>query len=295
MCGIAGFVGPGDGRDLSAMMGVLVHRGPDGEGRYCDPARSLFLGHRRLAVLDVASGAQPMWNAEGTVCVVFNGEIYNHRELRKTLEGLGYVFQSDHSDTEVLVHGYTAWGEALPTHLNGMFAFCVYDATRQRLFLSRDRFGEKPLYIARQAGLFAFASELTAIARHSRFSANLDVLSLQKFFAYGFVPAPHAVFEHCEKLPGGCSLVYDLRTRQSKTSRYWRFLIEPDTAQLSRSEADLAEELRALVAQAVKRRLVADVPLGFFLSGGVDSSVIVAAALAQMPAHQIETDRKSVV
>lgn len=289
MCGIAGFVGPGDHRDLAAMMHALVHRGPDGEGRHCDPGRSLFLGHRRLAVVDIQSGAQPMWNLQHTVAVIFNGEIYNHHELRRALEALGYVFQSHHSDTEVLVHGYSAWGEDLPRRLNGMFAFCIYDVMRQRLFLARDRFGEKPLYFVRQGSLFAFASELTAFSAHSGFTGRLSITALQKFFAYGFIPAPHAILENCEKLPGGCSLTFDLRTKVLRKARYWQFLLAPDEAMLHRPETELAEELRHLVVEAVKRRLVADVPLGFFLSGGLDSSAIVAVAARLAPAHRIET------
>ena len=146
MCGIAGFFGAGDRRDLAAMMGAIVHRGPDGEGVYVDPDRPLYLGHRRLAVIDVKDGAQPMWDAAGQIGVVYNGEIYNHRELRAELEQAGCRFRTDHSDTEVLVHGYAVWGEDLPRRLNGMFAFCIHDRTRNRLFLARDRCGEMPLY-----------------------------------------------------------------------------------------------------------------------------------------------------
>src|SRR5262249_49178527 len=153
------------------------HRGPDGNGTYRDLEAGVFLGHQRLAIVDIATGAQPMWNEQHTIGVVFNGEIYNHRELRVRLEAMGHRFRSDHSDTEVLVQGYAEWGEDLPLHLNGMFAFCIYDRVRRRLFLARDRFGEKPLYIAVQGGIFAFASELTAIARHSRFSARLRLRS----------------------------------------------------------------------------------------------------------------------
>ena len=164
MCGIAGFVGRGGRTDLSAMTEALVHRGPDGEGIFIDDKEGVFLGHRRLAILDIAGGAQPMWNEDGNVGVIFNGEIYNHVELRRELERKGHKFRSDHSDTEVLVHGYEEWGEALPERLNAMFAFAIYDTPRRRLFLARDRFGEKPLYYAQLPGIFAFASELSAIA-----------------------------------------------------------------------------------------------------------------------------------
>ena len=166
MCGIAGFVGRGDRADLTAMVEALVHRGPDGEGLFHDPAAGLFLGHRRLAIVDLSDGFQPMWNEHKSVGVVFNGEIYNHQELRGILTAKGQRFTTDHSDTEVLVHGYEEWGEDLPARLNGMFAFAIYDVARRRMFLARDRFGEKPLYYYERTGFFAFASELSALCRH---------------------------------------------------------------------------------------------------------------------------------
>ena len=146
MCGIAGFVGEGGRGELEAMTTALAHRGPDGAGFFVDQAAAVHLGHRRLAIIDIAGGRQPMANADGTIQVIFNGEIYNFRELRAELAASGHVFKSDHSDTEVLVHGWTEWGENLPIRLNGMFAFAIYDALKRRIFLARDRFGEKPLY-----------------------------------------------------------------------------------------------------------------------------------------------------
>jgi asparagine synthase (glutamine-hydrolysing) len=289
MCAIVGFAGPGDRQDLSAMLEAVAHRGPDGEGQFHEPDQRLFLGHRRLAIIDLADGEQPMWDADRSVCVVFNGEIYNHRELRVELEAKGHRFLTDHSDTEVLIHGYREWGTDLPSRLNGMFAFCIYDAGRRLLFLARDRFGEKPLYFARQGKLFAFASELTAIARHSEFEARLDQRSLQKFFAYGFIPAPNALLQNTSKLPGGHAMQFDLESGALRIWKYWGFKLEPDEACLHRREDDLVEELREHLFRAVERRLVADVPLGFFLSGGIDSSAIVAAAKQFMPAHDIRT------
>lgn len=289
MCGITGFLGPGDRNDLAHMMSALAHRGPDGSGVYQEPDAGLFLGHQRLAIIDVASGTQPMWNASGSLCVIFNGEIYNHRALRLQLEDLGHRFRSDHSDTEVLIHGYSEWGEDLPAKLNGMFAFCIYDKLARKLFLSRDRMGEKPLYYAQQGKLFAFASELTAIVRHSAFTSRLRRASLQKLLAYGFLPAPNAILQDCQKLPGGWSMEVDLRTQAVRRWRYWQFQIEPDSALLERPEGELVEELRAHLFEAVRRRLVADVPLGFFLSGGIDSSAIVAGARRHMPADSMRT------
>ena len=159
------------------------YRGPDGEGLFSDETRPLHLGHRRLAILDLAGGHQPMWNEDGAVGIVFNGEIYNHAELREELVRAGHVFRSDHSDTEVLVHGYEQWGEELPLRLNGMFAFAIWDRRRARLFLARDRFGEKPLYYAHHRDGLVFASELSALARHPAVSTSPDLLALQKFLA----------------------------------------------------------------------------------------------------------------
>src|SRR3989344_1274432 len=165
MCGIAGFAGNGGNSDLLAMGDALIHRGPDGCGTYIDESRRVFLIHRRLSIIDIQGGGQPMWNEDGSICVVFNGEIYNHLELRKTLISKGHIFRSDHSDTEVLVHGYEEWRENLPFHLNGMFAFAIYDKNHERLFLARDRFGKKPLYYTVSNGSFAFASELKALLK----------------------------------------------------------------------------------------------------------------------------------
>lgn len=289
MCGIAGFAGPGSRTDIRAMVAALAHRGPDGEGFHHDEATRLFLGHRRLAILDIAGGAQPMWNAQNTTAVVFNGEIYNHRELRRELETLGCRFHTDHSDTEVLVHGYDRWGEDLPRRLNGMFAFCIFDTLRKRLFMARDRLGEKPLYYARSGGLFAFASELTAITSHSHFHARLNRRSAQKYFAYGYVPAPNAILDDCHKLPGGGALRFDLISGEMSSWRYWQFRIQSDTSWERRPEQELAEEFREKLFTAVKRRLISDVPLGFFLSGGIDSTAVLAGAAQALPASQLKS------
>jgi len=289
MCGIAGFVGKGDRDDILAMTSALRHRGPDGEGFFIDESEPVFLGFRRLAIVDIAGGNQPMWNEDGTVGVVFNGEIYNHIELRRELMAAGHRFRSSHSDTEVLVHGYEQWGEDLPGRLNGMFAFAVYDRMRRRLFLARDRFGEKPLYYGWRRGLFAFASELQAMTRHSHVGRAVNIRALQKFFAYGYLPAPNALYEHSRKLPSGCHLIFDIASEAIRIGRYWRFAIAPDESLDDRAEGALAEELRHLLLQAGRRRLMSDVPLGVLLSGGIDSSSVLAAAASELPAEQIET------
>ncbi len=289
MCGIAGFVGLGDQADLARITSALAHRGPDGKGLYVDGAAGVYLGHRRLAIMDIAGGNQPMWNADGGIGVVFNGEIYNHRALRAQLEARGHVFRSSHSDTEVLIHGYAEWGEELPVRLNGMFAFAIYDRRRGRLFLARDRFGEKPLYYYSRPGLFAFASELSALRQHSRFKDEIDPRALQRFFAYGYIPAPTAIYRGAAKLPGGHHLMLDLAGGGMRTQCYWRFRLEPDESLGDADEERLAEELRHLLAQAAARRLMSDVPLGVFLSGGIDSAAVLASTARERSARTIKT------
>jgi asparagine synthase (glutamine-hydrolysing) len=269
------------------MTAALVHRGPDDDGHYHDPATAVFLGFRRLAIVDLGGGAQPMWNEDGRVGVVYNGEIYNHLELRGELERRGHIFRTDHSDTEVLVHGYEEWGEDLPLRLNGMFAFAIYDQTRRRLFLARDRFGEKPLYVYHRPGLFAFASELSALGGHRLLPLSIEPRAVQKLFAWGFVPAPNAFFRDCRKPPGGSALVYDIDRDELRERRYWRFALQPDASLTEAAAPALAEELRGLVGQAVNRRLMSDVPLGIFLSGGIDSGAVLAAACQVLPPPQI--------
>ncbi len=289
MCGIAGFVGHGDRDDLLAMTRALQHRGPDGEGIYQDLANRVFLGHRRLAIVDIAGGYQPMPNEDETVLVSFNGEIYNHAELRQELVERGHVFRTDHSDTEVLVHGYEEWGEELPVRLNGMFAFAIYDKRRRRLFLARDRFGEKPLYYLVKPSLFAFASELTGLLHHSHASRSLDMRSVQKFFAHGYLPAPNALYEFCRKLPGGCYLIYEIDGEKLAVRRYWQFSLEPDESLTEADDERLAGELEGLLIQSVRRRLMSDVPLGLFLSGGIDSASVLGAATQLCGRDFVET------
>jgi asparagine synthase (glutamine-hydrolysing) len=289
VCGIAGFVGFGSLRDLEAMTASLAHRGPDGSGIWRDPDVPVFLGHRRLSVIDLEGGTQPMWDEAGTIGVVYNGEIYNHLELRRTLEAAGCRFRTSHSDTEVLIHGYRVWGDELPTRLNGMFAFAIFDRRRRRLLFARDRFGEKPLYIYRRPGILAFASELSAFTRHSGIAASIDGRAVQKFFAWGFIPAPNALYRDCRKLRGGSRLVYDIDRDTLSEERYWQFALEPDEALRDEDTPRLAAELRSLLQQAVSRRLMSDVPLGLFLSGGIDSSAVLAACTRERPAHATKT------
>jgi asparagine synthase (glutamine-hydrolysing) len=278
MCGITGFVGTEDRKAIVAMTDALAHRGPDGHGYHFDAERGVHMGHRRLAIIDIAGGHQPMWDGAGQIGIVFNGEIYNHVELRRELEAKGHRFRSHHSDTETLIYGYKQWGDALPERLNGMFAFAIYDRTQGRLFLARDRLGEKPLYYSARPGLFAFASELTALIAHPGMCQAVDPIAVRKLFAYGYIPAPFALYQGCRKLPPGHSLSYDIRSGHPTVSAYWSFILTPNKALDDADEGLLLEELRHLMGQAVKRRLMSDVPLGFFLSGGIDSSAVLAFA-----------------
>jgi asparagine synthase (glutamine-hydrolysing) len=288
MCGIAGFAGRGDRADLRRMSAALAHRGPDAEASWSDPDGGVHLAHRRLSVVDLETGQQPMWTADGALGVVFNGEIYNHRELRRELEAAGHRFASDHSDTEVLLHGWRAWGEGLLPRLNGMWAFALLDRARRRLFLSRDRFGQKPLYWTRRPGLFAFASEARALVAHGGVPSDLSATALRKYFAHGYVPAPHAIHEGVWKLPAGSNLHVALPDGEPVVAPWWEFRLEPDAAPPGGPDA-WAQEVRETLERAVARRIVADVPVGVFLSGGIDSSAVAAAAARHTKPGELRT------
>lgn len=277
MCGIVGFSGLGTKQDLNLMLNSIKHRGPDDQGVFIDLKQRIFFGHCRLSILDIDHGHQPMWNHDFSICVIFNGEIYNHIELRHVLIRRGYIFKTDHSDTEVLIHGYKEWGQELPKKLNGMFAFAIYDKNNQLLFLARDRFGEKPLYYSKQHDFFGFSSELKSFKYHKFFKKGINQKSLQKFFAYGYIPAPYAFYSDCYKLPAGHHLTYSLVSQTYDVKCYWDFKLEKCN-NFNYNEAELEEELLSLLSQSVKRRLISDVPLGVFLSGGIDSSGILALA-----------------
>ena len=317
MCGIAGFAGGGDTGVLRKMTDAIAHRGPDDEGLWQDEKARVCLGFRRLAIIDLAGGHQPMFTADGKLGIVFNGEIYNHAELRAELQARGHIFQTDHSDTEVLLHGWREWGEQLNERLNGMWAFVIFDREKNRLFGSRDRFGKKPFYYFHGKGDFVFASELRALTRHPAVPRTISPLSLKKYFAYCYIPAPRSIYENVWKLPGGHSMSYDLATHELKISRWWEFVIEPDErlaahagdlfsqtgsttdylAPLTSPPAGkvtalgdlLCEEIRAVLEKAVKRRLTSDVPLGIFLSGGIDSSAIAALAAKHVARGELNT------
>lgn len=290
MCGIAGFAGSGNQLDLAAMVGQLEHRGPDDVGfrSETDLPRPVHLGFRRLSIIDLSGGHQPMATADGALSLVFNGEIYNHRELRAELERLGARFVTDHSDSEVLLHGYRQWGEALPSRLNGMFAFALLDRHRGRLFLARDRFGKKPLYYAASPRGFVFASEMSALRRHPDVESAIDPDTVVRYLALGYAPGAESFHKGAHKLPGGHSLTYRLDSGAVGIERFWEYRVRPGEEPAG-SLDDWAEELRSLLARAVARRLEADVPLGFFLSGGIDSSSVLALAAQCRPPESLKS------
>jgi asparagine synthase (glutamine-hydrolysing) len=291
MCGITGFIGTGTESDLRRMTDAIAHRGPDDAGYWIDAARGIHFGHRRLSILDLEGGRQPMVTADGRYVIIFNGEIYNFAELRNELVGKGHVFVSDHSDTEVLLHGFREWGEDLPRRLNGMWAFVIHDRQQNTLYGSRDRFGKKPFYYTIQNGAFVFGSELTALRRHPSVRSSVSRKALLKYYGYGYIPAPLTILEGVHKLPGGHSFQLDCATLEFRQHKYWAFVIEPFAgAEIPADpEATWGEELRARLDTAVKRRLVADVPVGVFLSGGIDSSAVTAFAARHVPAGRLKT------
>lgn len=272
----------GETRDaLGRMVGALDHRGPDARGIYADSAAGL--GHARLSIIDLEGGAQPLTNEDGTIQVVCNGEIYNHRELRKELESRGHHLRSQ-SDCEVLAHLYEEVGEKLPERLNGMFALAVWDARRGRLFLARDRMGQKPLYYSLEEPDHAvvFGSELKAFTSRSSDTRDLDFESVANYLAFGYVPDPGTIYKGIRKLPPGCSLSVTATAATVRT--YWRPIFDPTSA----TADEAAEELEALFSDSVQLRMMADVPIGAFLSGGVDSSA-TAGAMAEHASAPIHT------
>ena len=252
----------------------MVHRGPDGAGVWMSPDRRAGLAFRRLAIIDLAENAsQPMANEDGSVRIVFNGEIYNHRRLRNELVARGHRFSTDHSDTETIVHGYEEWGDDVVHHLEGMFAIGIWDEPRRRLFLARDRVGVKPLYFTWTGGDFLFASEIKALLAHPAVTPALELGGLYHYLSFLTTPAPLTMFKGVYKMPAGHRASIDA-SGVFKVERYWdAFPVEGITPS---SSADLQSRTSALLDEAVEKRLMSDVPFGVFLSGGVDSSAIVA-------------------
>ena len=313
MCGIFGQITPGRPVETAACFEAteaLAHRGPDGQGiahgrldqcravfqlnvpkevlvQQADTGPDFFLGHRRLSVIDLAPDAfQPMTNEDGTVWVVSNGEIYNHRELRDRLITAGHQFRTDHSDTEVLVHGYEQWGDRLVDQLRGMFALAVLDLRRRTLFLARDRLGQKPLYYSTSRDGVAFASELKALVRLPGFDHRISSLALIDYLHHGLVPAPRTIYRQIRKLRAAERLTIRLDTPQAaEPESYWSPRYEPVEGN---SVGQWQEQFEAELREAVRLRMASDVPLGAFLSGGLDSTA-VTREMSLASQHPVET------
>lgn len=279
MCGIVGAIGKeltGDeaaARNLIARMcGVIEHRGPDHEG--CYVAGEAALGMRRLSIIDRATGQQPISNEDGTVWIVFNGEIYNYRELRSELIARGHQFQTN-SDTETIVHLYEDEGERCVERLRGMFGFAIWDKRKQSLLLARDRAGKKPLHYAQVGGTLVFGSEIKSLFQHDAVRREVNLEAISDFLSFGYVPDPATAFRDIHKLPPGFTLTF--KDGRVSLRRYWDFDYSNQTAPTSQmAESEYVEGLRELIAEAVEVRLESEVPLGAFLSGGIDSSIVVS-------------------
>jgi asparagine synthase (glutamine-hydrolysing) len=284
MCGIVGIVSnfPIERRAwLLKGRDAMIHRGPDDAGEWWSADRRVGLAHRRLSIVDLSpAGHQPMHDATENLAIVFNGEIYNYLDLKQELKGRGYVFNS-HTDTEVILSAYLEWGTECLSRLNGMFAFALYDARIQKIFLARDRAGEKPLFYAQANGELRFASELKGLMVDSAFSHSINYEALDCYLSMGYIPGDHCMVQGVNKLPPAHAMLFDCAMGTIKVWRYWH-LPEPDVDTASQiDENALLDELETLLQDAVRRQLVADVPVGVLLSGGVDSSLITAMAVRE--------------
>src|SRR5438105_1362356 len=275
MCGISGTTRADDGTALTAMNRAMVHRGPDDEGSYVDPQFKVGLAVRRLSIIDVPGGHQPIANEDQTIWAILNGEIYNHPALRERLRARGHRFQT-RGDTEVLVHAYEEFGQDFVHALEGMFALAIWDRHCRRLVLARDRFGEKPLFYTVRHGALTFASELTALAAGTGGVGDVSAQSVDTFFLLGYVPGPRTIVEEAKVLQPGHLLSWDQHTGSLAIQRYW--VPSPMPRRVTVPMRELVEETHQLLDSSVKSRMISDVPLGVFLSGGVDSTLVAALA-----------------
>lgn len=276
MCGIAGFWGDFSAELLDRMNQKIAHRGPDGQGSYFDQAQGVGLGHRRLSIIDLSErGGQPMWDAAKRAVITFNGEIYNYRELRRDLEAAGFIFNSD-SDTEVLLNLYLHEGVDMLQALNGIFAFALWDPSKQALFIARDHLGIKPLYYAATAKGLLFSSEIKALLECTIVDKTLSPEAFAYTLTYLWTPAPRTIFKHVHKLEPGHAMWFE----KGELTNKWCFYDLPyDMPQLNYTEGQAAQHVAQAVEEAVRRQLVADVEVGSFLSGGLDSSAVTAMAV----------------
>jgi asparagine synthase (glutamine-hydrolysing) len=292
MCGICGVANlrqtadPASQPLLAAMADTLRHRGPDSDGYYLSEDATVGLGFRRLSIVDLVTGDQPMPNEDESLWLVFNGEIYNHADHRAGLEARGHRFRS-RCDAEVILHLYEEYGPDCIHHLRGMFAFAVWDTRRRQLLLARDRIGVKPLYFATTSDALIFGSEIKALFAHPGLEPRLNESALSLYLTFAATPAPQTLFEGVQKLPPGHRLILDVDTGQQRLERYWAPLPDPDERGTRREPEEYVERLEALVRESIGLRMMSDVPYGAFLSGGVDSSLNVAlmAELADRPVH----------
>ncbi len=276
MCGICGFTGSklaDREKVLEEMMGTLIHRGPDEGKSWC--SEHVALGFRRLAIIDLEGGSQPMVNETGKLVLVFNGEIYNYKELRSALEEAGHVFWSQ-GDSEVLLHGYEEWGEDLTAHLRGMFAFAIWDEERQELFAARDFFGIKPFYYTVAEGQFVFASEIKSILAYPRYQKRLNEEALEQYLSFQYSPLEETFFKGIYRLLPGHRLIFRIREKKPRIRRYFRPELLPEGEIAPARKRELADGLEAAIQESVQAHMVADVEVGTFLSGGVDSGLIAA-------------------
>ena len=289
MCGIVGIFdtkGPSviDKNILSKMNETLFHRGPDEGGIHVEPG--VGLGHRRLSIIDLSSGQQPLYNEDGTVVVVYNGEIYNFKILADELKKCGHTFKT-HCDTEVIVHAWEQWGEKCVDKFRGMFAFAIWDRNKKTLFLARDRLGIKPLhYAVLPNGQFIFASELKALCVCEKFSREIDTYAIEEYFALGYVPDPRTIYKIAKKLEPGFTLTLTPESKSIVPKQYWDVPFVPVDGD---DEKEIAGELVRRLHEAVRIRMIADVPLGAFLSGGVDSSAVVAMMATELGDTPVNT------
>ncbi len=287
MCGICGFIS-GNAREEGALTGIvsamstaLRHRGPDDSGRYIDTTHGVGFGHQRLSIIDLSGGHQPLADATQRYWIVFNGEIYNYKALRRQLQQCGHHFATD-SDTEVILHAYMEWGEQCLQHLRGMFAFAIWDSVTQTLFCGRDRLGIKPFYYYWNGHTLVFASEIKAILQHPDVRADIDSQAVAEYLQLQYITAPKTVFKHIAKLPAGHSL--RLENGHLNLTRYWQLPMQPVIC----TQQEAAEALRELLEEAVALHMISDVSLGAFLSGGADSSAVVGL-MSQVGAGPIKT------
>ncbi len=291
LCGVLNFDGetPVDQEALAAMTATLQNRGPDDLGYYLEGPAGL--GHRRLSIIDLETGHQPLANEDKTIWIVYNGELYNYPEIRNNLVKAGHRFATT-SDTEVIVHAYEEYGADCLKAMNGMFAFAIWDSRKKRLLLARDRLGIKPLYYARLPKCLLFGSEVKALLAYPGFERRLDPAALNLYLSLEYVPTPHSIFAGVNKLPPGHFLMVE--GPNSRLERYWDLRLDQSEPPSARTVAECAGEVRRLLYDAVKMELIADVPVGVLLSGGIDSSAVAAmmtrASTRPVPSFSVTFD-----